>query len=64
MVRFALSLFLALVLSLPASAQEAQALIDAEAPELSVARFWLCEAARITVSAALGILGVTPRERM
>ncbi|AXV08456.1 Arginyl-tRNA synthetase [Euzebya pacifica] len=38
--------------------------IDAEAPELSVARFWLCEAARITVSAALGILGVTPRERM
>jgi len=38
--------------------------IDADAPELSVARFWLCEAARITVAAALGILGVTPRERM
>ncbi|WP_108667638.1 arginine--tRNA ligase [Euzebya rosea] len=38
--------------------------IDTDAPELSAARFWLCEAARITVAAALGILGVTPRERM
>ena len=38
--------------------------IDTDAPAVSVARFWLCEATRITVAAALGILGVTPRERM
>ena len=31
---------------------------------LSSARYWLCEAARVTVAAALGIRGVTPRERM
>ena len=31
---------------------------------LSSARYWLCEAARITVAAALAILGVTPRDRM
>ena len=38
--------------------------IDLDAPEVSAARYWLCEATRITVAAALGILGVTPRERM
>jgi arginyl-tRNA synthetase len=32
--------------------------------ELSRARYWLCEAVRTTVAAALGLLGVTPRERM
>ncbi|WP_370327755.1 arginine--tRNA ligase [Euzebya sp.] len=31
---------------------------------LSSARYWLCEATRVTVAAALGLLGVTPRERM
>ncbi len=38
--------------------------IDESAPELSRARYWLCEATRVTVAAALGLLGVTPRERM
>lgn len=31
---------------------------------LSVARYWLCEATRVCVAAALDLLGVTPRERM
>ncbi|HUG85735.1 MAG TPA: arginine--tRNA ligase [Euzebya sp.] len=31
---------------------------------LSSARYWLCEATRVCVAAALGLLGVTPRERM
>jgi arginyl-tRNA synthetase len=31
---------------------------------LSSARYWLCEATRVTVAASLGLLGVTPRERM
>ncbi|MGI9017436.1 MAG: arginine--tRNA ligase [Euzebya sp.] len=35
-----------------------------EDPNLSSARYWLCEATRVTVAAALGVLGVTPRERM
>ena len=38
--------------------------LDADAPALSTARYWLCEAARVTVAAALNVLGVTPRERM
>jgi arginyl-tRNA synthetase len=41
---------------------ECQVLGEDEA--LSRARYWLCEAARISVAAALGLLGVTPRERM
>ncbi|MEE8599682.1 arginine--tRNA ligase [Euzebya tangerina] len=32
--------------------------------DLSRARYWLCEATRVSVAAALGLLGVTPRERM
>ncbi|CAN5722438.1 arginine--tRNA ligase [soil metagenome] len=32
--------------------------------ELSVSRYWLCEATRVCVAAALGLLGVSPRARM
>ncbi|CAN5195903.1 arginine--tRNA ligase [soil metagenome] len=31
---------------------------------LSSARYWLCEATRVSVAVALGLLGVTPRARM
>ena len=33
-------------------------------PELSSARYWLCEATRITVAQGLGLLGVTPKDSM
>ena len=43
---------------------EACRVVDPDEPALTAARFWLCEASRITFANALGLLGVTPRARM